>query len=36
MTKARQTCGGDTAYITEAQNGDLLGICYSRNRIHDL
>src|ERR1035441_134404 len=36
MTKVRQAGGGDTSYIAKAQDGDLLGIGDTRNRIHAL
>ena len=36
MANVRQAGGGDTSYIAEAQDGDLLGKYFTRKRIHAL
>jgi hypothetical protein len=36
MTHVRQTCGGNTSYIAEAEDGYLLGKYFTRKRIHAL
>ena len=36
MAEVRQAGGGDTSDIAQAQDGNLLGIHFTRNRIHAL